>query len=131
MRNKNPSLEITAIADLVLRRNFEQLRNYFDLNGQFDGFKLLEFTVTKNETNLKIEHNLGYIPKDVIVSRLIGPTAAIFTVNHGKNTTTQLDITVTGLAADETVECRMFVGSYKGRDSAVTLPQTSLQRYGH
>lgn len=128
---RNPILAIKEIGDLVIRKNFQSLVDYFDLNGQLDGFKHLEFEVTSNQTNLKINHGLGLVPKDVLVTRLICPSAAQLDLNFGQFSTDSIDITVSGLAAGETLKCRMFVGSYKGSQTNVTLNETDKQRVAH
>lgn len=128
---RNPILAIKEIGDLVLRRNFQELRNYFDQNGQLDGFVLLEFEVTQNQTNLKINHGLGLIPKDVFPTRVIAPSAAGLILNFGKFTVDAIDITVTGLAAGESLKARLFAGTFKGTNSTVALAETDKQGVAH
>lgn len=131
MRPRNPILAITEIADLIIRKNFQALRDYFDTNGQLDGFTFVEFSVTSNQDNLKIKHNLGFVPKDVLVSRLIAPSAAKLELNHGKFDSTNIDATITGLSSGETLACRLFVGSSKANDSDSQLSATDKQEYKH
>lgn len=131
MRVRNPILAIKEIADLVIRDNFQKLREYFDKNGQLDDFVLLEFEVTENQTDLKINHGLGLIPKDAFITRYIAPSAANLYLNHGKFTTDAIVLTVSGLAANESLKCRLFVGTYKGTVSAVSLKETDKQGVYH
>lgn len=113
---------------MLLRRNFQSLRDYFDKNGQLDGFVHIEFEVTENQTNFKIKHGLGLVPKDVIVTRLISPSsAAKLVLNHGKFSDTEIDVTVSGLTSGESMKCRMFVGSYKGSQNSVALSENDSQ----
>ena len=128
---KNPILAIKEIGDLVIRRNFQELRDYFDKNGQLDDFKLIEFEVTQNQNNLKINHGLGTIPKDVFPTRVIAPTAAGLVLNHGKFTADSIDITVTGLSSGETLKARLFVGSFKGSVSQVIIDESAKQGVPH
>ena len=128
---KNPIFAIKEIGDLVMRRNFQELRDYFDKNGQLDGFVLLEFEVTQNQTNFKINHGLNTIPKDVIATRVVAPSAALLVLNHGKFTNEQIDITVSGLASGESLKARLFVGNFKGIATTVSLAETDKQGVSH
>lgn len=128
---KNPILAIKEIGDLVIRRNFQELRDYFDKNGQLDDFKLVEFEVTQNQNNLKINHGLSTIPKDVFATRVIAPSAAGLILNHGKFSSEAIDITVTGLSSGETLKARLFVGTFKGTTSQVIIDESAKQGVPH
>jgi len=128
---KNPILAIKEIGDLVIRRNFQELRDYFDKNGQLDDFVLLEIEVTQNQTNFKINHGLKTIPQDVFATRVIAPSAAGLVLNFGLFDTSSINITVTGLASGESLKARLFVGTFKGTSNATTLKETDKQGVSH
>lgn len=127
---KNPLIYLQRITDpAILRANFESLTRYFDSNGQFDGFRCVEFEVTQNVANGKISHKLGFIPKDVIITSLIAPSGAKLVLNHGLFSTSEIDITVSGLTAGQTLKCRLFLGTNKSCTPQLSIAETDTQEF--
>lgn len=129
MPKSRPELAITEIADLVLRGNFKALKEYFDTENQLQGFKFITFTVTQNENNIKINHGLAYPPKDIVVTRLIAPSAAKLVLNHGLFDSSNLDLSVTGLGTNQKLNCRMFVGTFWNDSTTDTINSTDTQEF--
>ena len=87
------------------RKNLQLLEQY--LIGleitKFD-MKFFTFSVAAASTNLKVPHNLGYIPVDIITTQQIGN----ITFNYSLFDDKFLDITTTGAAS-----FRGLIGRYK------------------
>ena len=94
MLSKNPLLNIQDIEDPVVRRNFEQLLTYFRSQNQLLDFQFFEQVFEEAETDRVVRHSLGYIPRDVLVSRLTGEGTIRF--NLGRFTEDELLLTATG-----------------------------------
>jgi len=69
-------------------------------------FQFRTYTFTGAVTNLKIKHNLGFQPRDIIQTSLTG--AGSLTWNYGSFSKTDLDITTTGACV-----VRAFIGRYE------------------
>lgn len=109
----------------ILRKNIEALQNYFDSNGQLDGFVHLDFTVPSGSTEVKIKHGLGYVPKDILITRIIAPSGVKLTLHHDKFDTDNLVVSATGTGD---VKVRMLAGTYKNSSAAAeTLDAGSNQ----
>lgn len=103
-QNINPSLIIKEISDQYIRKNFQNLNDYFKNQNQLLDFKFFTQTFTQATDNFKIAHGLKYIPQDIIVTQLVG---ANMTVNFDKFTGTNLDVSVDGPCV-----VRFFIGTY-------------------
>src|SRR5690606_37576894 len=70
------------------------------------GFRFMEFSLDGAVANSKFAHNLGYIPKDVIMLQLTGEGTLTFNYNlfDSKN----IDVSSTGA-----VKVRLFIGTYR------------------
>lgn len=97
---------IEEIKDPVVRENFEkllsELREFPLLHGKF---KFFELEFTKAVTSAQVRHSLGFRPKDVIQTSLVG--AGTITFNYGDFSSTHLDITTSGVCT-----WRGFIGTY-------------------
>lgn len=102
---------------LSIRKNFEALAKFFESNGQLNGFKHVEFNVQANESELKIAHGLGSVPKDVLVTRLLAPSGAKLKLHHNLFDTESIVVSGTGWATDVPMRVRAFVGTYGGREA--------------
>lgn len=98
----------------AIRKNFEQLSRYYDTDGQLDGFKHLEFLVPSGASQVKIKHGLGFVPKDVIITRLLATSGVKLTLHHDMFDTENLVVSATG-----DVRVRMFLGTYKNSGAAL------------
>lgn len=102
-----PEFIFKDIEDPYSRENFKRLKLFLQNYPLFRGnWVFFELVFTKAETNLKYNHGLGFKPKDIIQTSVVGPGAITF--NYSLFSTESLDITTTGAC---TVRC--FVGSYK------------------
>ena len=94
------------------RANFEALRRFFETEGQLQGFVLVEFTLQPGESHVKIKHSLGYVPKDVILTRLLATSGAKLTLHHAEFDSENLVASYSNTATT-TARVRMFVGTYR------------------
>ena len=94
MSVQSPNLQTNSIQDPVVRKNFENLEQYFAQQGQLDAFAFMEILFSQAQKNFRPAHNLGVIPTDVILSLLVGTGSVTF--NFGLFSKQNLDITVTG-----------------------------------
>lgn len=102
------TLFIQQITDEFVRKNFERLQAEFRLNQPIlrGDWKFFSFTFPNAVTNMKIKHDLGFAPKDIILTSQVG--AGVFTLNTDKSDKVFLDITTTGAVA-----VRAFIGTYR------------------
>jgi hypothetical protein len=110
---KTEILELYAEAeqDPVAEENFDRIRRALQRNlmFNFDGDSY-EISFTKDETNLKFPHELGFQPKDVIVTSEIGTGSVQF--NYDRFDPEFLDITTTGVSG--TYKIRFIAGIMAG-----------------
>lgn len=100
-----PTLATKEIDGIYERRNFEELRDYFENQNQLLDFIHLEVNFSAAVTNSRIKHTLGYIPKDIIVTKIVG--TGRLTWNYSKFSNEELDVTTDG-----PVRIRFYVGTY-------------------
>lgn len=99
-----PKLSIKEIDDIYIRKNFESIDEYFKENNQLYGFKFVEVVFDSAKTIL-VSHGLGYIPKDVIRTRIFG--TGNVTINYDDFDSQNISLTSDGPAA-----VRLLVGNY-------------------
>lgn len=92
--DQRPSLNIKDILDAVVRRNFQNLKEYFVNQGQLLDFQFLTVTFGGAEANRKISHSLGIVPKDIIVSMITGSGSCTFQL--GKFTANEIYLSASG-----------------------------------
>jgi hypothetical protein len=99
-------LDLGQVSDEVLRRVFEKVQTVLneDVFGHFEG-KHLEITVSGAVTNYRWPHNLGFLPKDIVQTSLIG--AGSLTWNYVSFDATYVNLTTTGACT-----VRALVGSF-------------------
>jgi hypothetical protein len=102
-----PPMPIDQIQDYPTQKSVQVLRDWVGSNSPLAGFKLFEVAFTQAVANFKYPHKLGFQPKDVITTSLIGAGAVTF--NYSKFDSTNLDITVTGPCT-----VRFLAGTYQG-----------------
>jgi hypothetical protein len=100
-------LEITTIEKTPeeAKENFDNLNEAWKNNPftRFEG-KHVEVSYDAATTNSKIAHSLGWVPNDILVTKL---TAGTVTINWANIDSTYIDITVSAACT-----VRMMVGSY-------------------
>lgn len=111
-------LLLGEIKDTFVQRNFKALADYFRANRMGVGFKHLELTFTSPVANFRTPHSLGFLPKDVIVTRLSG--SGTVTWNYALFDRTNLDLTVSGdVSNTNPVVIRAYIGTHT-EDAEVT-----------
>lgn len=115
-----PNLLVKEIADVYLRRNFQEMFDFFQVEDQVLGYKFFDFEFEQAEEGFKITHDLGYIPQDIIVSQLTGSGAVQFNFLLFDRTTIDLDI-------DGPCRIRFLVG--QNRNGNETPPLGSMKFY--
>lgn len=100
-------LILRDIEDPNARENFSRLKKFLEGKTFLKGtFKFFEIEVPAAVTNRRFKHNLGFLPKDVIVTSQIG--AGAVTVNYSLFDMDFIDFTTTGA-----VTFRCFIGTYR------------------
>lgn len=110
------SLELLLhhIEDPVIRDNFRKIVEF--INGQVPGgkaFQAVELYVTANATGIKINHALGSVPKDAILTMLVASSTARLVIDYAGFTASEVSFDVTGLAAGEKLHARLLVGTFQ------------------
>lgn len=100
-------LLVKETEDEVARENMKRLQKELGETQKIlkAEWKFFEISIDAAVTNFKVQHRLGFQPKDVIQTSSIG--AGALTWNYSLFDKTNLDITTTGA-----VTVRAFVGSY-------------------
>lgn len=91
--------------DKITRENFRRLERYLKENNPLFGFKHIEVVLNDPVTSYRVHHGLGYIPVDVLRTRLTGTGDLV--LNYSEFDSQTLSITTTG-----PVRFRAFVGTY-------------------
>lgn len=110
-----PELNTQNVSDLYVRTNFQQLSNFFAKENQLVGFKHLTFNFGEETANAKIQHGLGYLPQDVLITRITG--TGKLTLNWPLFDATALDVSASGPC-----EVRMYVGTYAADQGNISSP---------
>jgi len=94
------------IDDLATERSFRDLLKYLNANPFVTGeWRHMEISISGAQTNYKVEHKLGFLPKDVFLTY---QSASGLTINYANITADYLDFTTTG-----SVTFRLIVGRYQ------------------
>ena len=105
-------LNLSNLIDSVARDNFSRVLDFFRRDPYLRGeFQLITGEVTGNNSGAKFKHNLKYVPKDAILTSAIwSGTIGVLTIRNDRFDDENIEVTVTGLASDETVSFRALVG---------------------
>lgn len=95
------------IEDQYVRENFQRILDFFRVQNHLFNFRQFELIFSQAVTNYQHKHNLGFLPKDVILTSVIG--AGSVTFNYGDFTKEFISITTTGPCV-----VRFFLGAYGG-----------------
>lgn len=109
MASKQTKLSLLKkeVSDEYSRENFERIEGFIRDEPLLKGkFKFFELVFSAAVTNMRIPHNLGFLPKDAIITYRI-PTTSTVTLNQNLWTDTFLDITTSAA-----VTIRAFIGTY-------------------
>lgn len=100
-------LILKDVKDEYARENFFRIKRFLEGKTFLKGtFKFFEVEVTRAVTNQKYKHNLGFLPKDVLITSQIG--AGALTINYSRIDVDFLDFTTTGA-----VTFRGYIGTYR------------------
>lgn len=108
---KAPKIDVAKIKEDPIRKALESLANDLRTQNPFRGFRFFTLAFDRAAAGYKFKHNLGFLPKDVIMSSLIGPGAVTF--NYANFTQTEIELTVT-----DACTIRFFAGSFDERSGA-------------
>jgi hypothetical protein len=107
------NLLISQVKDTIVRENFQRIFNYLGGNPPVQAdLEFLTFIVPTpgtTVTNFTVAHNLGYTPKDILVSSIIGN--GTITWNYASFDSTNLNLSIAGATAGQQVAVRVLVGS--------------------
>lgn len=105
-----PVLAISEIADQYIRKNFERLRDFILQETPLQGFRAFSIRFEAPVINFKFKHGLGFAPKDLIQTSLIGQGGVQW--NYSNFTATELDLTVSGaVSSTAPTTVRFLVGT--------------------
>jgi hypothetical protein len=100
------------IVDRYVRENFQKLSSYLrDDTWRKGNFKFFTHTFTTNEVaagQISLPHNLGFVPKDVIVLSVSNPDSATVTWHYDDFTRENVAVTASAVCT-----VRAYVGVYK------------------
>jgi hypothetical protein len=104
-------LFLSEIKDEYSQENFKRIREFFREQSILRGeWEHMEISIPSMVTNFKYPHKLGFLPKDILQTSLIGESIIW---NYDRFDSTYLDITTGGACT-----VRAFVGRYDSRPLA-------------
>lgn len=96
------------ITDVPIQRSFREVINFVNTQPFLLGeWRHMEVIIPGARTNYKVEHQLSFTPKDLILT--YQSVNGALTINYANITNTYLDFTSTG-----GLTIRFFVGRYTG-----------------
>lgn len=110
---QKPKLYVNEIKDTFLRENFKRLEEYFRTQNQIGDFHHFEIEFDGPEDNRVVRHPLAYVPRDVIVTKIVGSGGATF--NFKDFTDEEISISSSGK-----IKIRFYVGSYFAGNASKT-----------
>lgn len=108
----NLNLNLSGVDDQKLRDNFQKIQDFVNGMGTTQNqLQACEIYVTANQTGLKISHGLGSVPLDLIITRLIAPSATKLIAKYSEFTKDEVVFDISGLSDGETLSARCLVGT--------------------
>lgn len=104
-----PVLSTRGITDPVVLENFKKLERYFQGQNQLFGFEHIIVEADKAQDQIRVRHNLGYTPRDVIVTDQTGARVHFL---HDK-----FDSEFIVASSEGKGRLRAFVGTFHGDDT--------------
>jgi hypothetical protein len=109
----NIELNLNSQDPQETRDNFKRLQDFVNaMETTQKQLQSCEIFVTSNISGGKIAHSLGGVPLDVVLTRLVAPSAARLTFRFSDFTKDSVIFDVTGLADGETLSARFLVGTF-------------------
>lgn len=103
---------LKEIVDTYIRRTFRQLLDYLVTQALLKcGWQFFTFEVGANLSENTFKHNLGFRPKDLIQTSIIGTGTLAW--NYSLFDETNIVYTTTGTNPNDPLIVRGFVGHYK------------------
>lgn len=102
-----PTFFVTEIGDTYVKENFRKLKDFLSTESVFVGFRVFEVVFKAAETNRKLSHGLGFLPKDLIITSQIG--AGTVTFNQALTTRDELV-----LSSTDACTVRFLAGTFQG-----------------
>lgn len=118
----SPQVYFKDIQDITIRKNFENLYNYFNSQNQLVGFNFLELVFTQAVSSQLVAHNLGFIPQDIVITKITGSGKIQFL--HSKFTSAAMFVTATGPC-----RVRFYYGTYWNYTSNINNQATDVQQF--
>ena len=101
-------LYVSQVTDMYMQQNMKALSDIFSTNPFLKGqWRFFNFDLTVTGTNVKLEHKLGFVPTDVLVTSVINGTI-VFKNASFDSTNIVFDNTVT----TSPMTVRAFIGRY-------------------
>lgn len=117
-------LAVQQITDEYARDNFQKIQDFLNsLPLSQERFRAIELFVTADVAELKINHGLGFIPLDVLATRLVAPSGAKLTFLYSKFTAQDLYLTISGLSG--VLSARLLVGAFQNVTTISEQPRES------
>ena len=106
-----PRLDLNSQPSDYQTKNFEGLKEFLRKQSPLLNFKFLELTFTTLGVQ-RVAHNLGFQPKDIILTSRIGDAGVEFM--YANFSATELEVTITGAATPQNpTVIRFFAGHYQ------------------
>jgi hypothetical protein len=83
------------------------LSAYLKRENKLEGFRHIELEFDQAVTDFRYQHNLGFLPKDLIKTRFIGPGELTF--DYDQFTDTEIVLSTSGACL-----IRFFLGTFSG-----------------
>ncbi len=108
----NLQLNLNSVSDHLVRDNLTKIQDFLNnLQNSAKSFQLLTISATANVTAAKLAHNLGVIPNDAILTRLIAPSAAKLTLKFASFSKEEIVYDLTGMADGDSLTANYLLGS--------------------
>lgn len=117
-----PELLVKEIDDTFIKRNFINLKEFFEQQNQLLDFKFFTVRFEKAEKNVKVAHGISRTPKDIIFTSMSGNQQIDF--NLGLFDAQNMDITVSGPCT-----ISFFAGTY-WKDTQRSLDTADILSFG-
>lgn len=92
--NQTPVFLISQLTDVKVRQNFKALDDFLKNELNLTGFKFFTVDFAGAEPHHKFQHNMGFVPKDVLLTSKTG--VGVVSFNQDLTDAQTLDMTVTG-----------------------------------
>lgn len=106
-----PQIDLNSQASDYQIKNFQNLLEFLRKQSPLINFKLFDLTFTANGVQ-KIKHNLGFTPKDIIQTFILGGGDVEYRYENFTDTEFEFNITG-GTSKDAPLNIRFLAGNYR------------------